>query len=260
MTLDLNSIISNWPYPSEGACARVVSAEDGRSFLQLRIELGVLQMFPDGRPDGDRYRTSDCALHFVQKTMNRGRTVVEQDWQELKRELQQINYRRVAFTSLADGALERSDKSDAAAHLLRCVRDIDHCIQIIKTMEEGRSDGAGPQALLIPTLIFNRSKQLAQLRMIEGRQEEAVEEAEAGAKALERFFAEQTDENPDDEINPGVQQLRALADQLRQQPDPESELRSQLDLAVEREDFEAAARLRDQLRGITKHSNRDEPE
>lgn len=252
MTLDLNTITTDWPYPTEGVCARVVTAEDGRSFLQMRIELGVLQMFPDGRPDGDRYRTSECALHFVQKAMNRGRTLDEQDWSELKRELQQFNYRRVAFTSLAEEALEKADTVDAQAHLLRCVRDIDHCIQVIKAMEEGRSDGAGPQALLIPTLIFNRSKQLAQLRMIEGRQEEAIEEAEAGAKALERFFSEQSDDGGDEEVNPGVQQLRALADQLRKAPDPESELRGQLEQAVEREDFEAAARLRDQLRGIEK--------
>lgn len=247
MTLDLNTLFADWPDTGEGVSARVIDAEDGQPYLQLRIELGVLQMFPDGRPDGERYRTSPNVLHFVQKGMSRGRTLTEADWSELKRELQQFNYRRVAFTSLAERALEANRPEDARAHLLRCVRDIDHCIQIVKAMEEGRAEGAGSQALMIPTLIFNRARQLAHLRITEQRQAEAIEEAEAGAAALERFFSENGAEPAGDEGSPGVRELRALANSLRGGEAGVEPLERQLAEAIEREDFEAAARIRDQI-------------
>lgn len=249
MTLDLHSITANWPEGRGGTFARVINGQDGRSVVQLRIELGVLQMFPDGRPDGGRYRSAEDALHYAQDCMDEGRTLVAEDWQELRRELQQFNYRRVAFTALVEMALTDSADADARAHLVRCVRDIDHCLRILQALEEGCPDGAGSQAMMFPTLIYNRARQLAQLRAVEGRFEEAIGEAEAGANALERLFAERAPEGGEDVQRPGVSQLRDLAEELRRRAEGDGDdLESQLRLAIEQEDFETAAKLRDQLR------------
>src|SRR5205823_4926860 len=56
MRRDLDDVIQGWPYDPEPGevLAREVRARDGRSVLQVRIELGVLQLEMTGRPDGTR--------------------------------------------------------------------------------------------------------------------------------------------------------------------------------------------------------------
>src|SRR5262249_24959150 len=56
MRRDLDDVIQGWPYDPEPGevLAREVRARDGRSVLQVRVELGVLQLEMTGRPDGTR--------------------------------------------------------------------------------------------------------------------------------------------------------------------------------------------------------------
>ena len=56
MRRDLDDVIQGWPYDPEPGehLAREVRARDGRKVLQVRIELGVLQLEVTGRPDGLR--------------------------------------------------------------------------------------------------------------------------------------------------------------------------------------------------------------
>ncbi len=56
MRRDLDDVIQGWPYDPEPGevLARELRARDGRSVLQIRVELGVLQLEISGRPDGAR--------------------------------------------------------------------------------------------------------------------------------------------------------------------------------------------------------------
>ena len=56
MRRDLDDVIQGWPYDPEPGevLAREVRARDGRMVLQIRVELGVLQLEVSGRPDGLR--------------------------------------------------------------------------------------------------------------------------------------------------------------------------------------------------------------
>ena len=60
MRRDLDDVIQGWPYDPEPGehLAREVRARDGRMVLQVRIELGVLQLEVGGRPDGLRRMAS----------------------------------------------------------------------------------------------------------------------------------------------------------------------------------------------------------
>ncbi len=49
---DISSILKSWAYEGGRLNVRIVEADDGREILQLRIELGVIQMEMSGRPDG----------------------------------------------------------------------------------------------------------------------------------------------------------------------------------------------------------------
>ena len=50
---DIDRILKEWPYQPGEISARLVRAADGREVLQMRIEMGVLQLETSGRPDGE---------------------------------------------------------------------------------------------------------------------------------------------------------------------------------------------------------------
>jgi hypothetical protein len=55
---DIDEALRNWDYKSGVVQARLVRAGDGREVLQMRVDLGVLQMETSGRPDGTRPHNS----------------------------------------------------------------------------------------------------------------------------------------------------------------------------------------------------------
>src|SRR5215212_8238786 len=52
MSLDLNDLLRDWPHEPGQLKVRKITGSDGREKLQLRIDLGLIQMETSGRPDG----------------------------------------------------------------------------------------------------------------------------------------------------------------------------------------------------------------
>src|SRR6478672_11084195 len=52
MSLDLNDLLRDWPHEPGQIKVRKILGSDGREKLQLRIDLGLIQMEMHGRPDG----------------------------------------------------------------------------------------------------------------------------------------------------------------------------------------------------------------
>src|SRR5713101_1579005 len=67
MSLDLNSILNDWPHENGNIKVRKIAGLDGREKLQLRVDLGVLQMEITGRPDGQRPHRCESLLEYYQK-------------------------------------------------------------------------------------------------------------------------------------------------------------------------------------------------
>ena len=67
MSLDLNSLLKDWPHEPGAIKVRKVKGLDGREKLQLRIDLGLLQMEMDGRPDGQRPHNCESYLVYHQR-------------------------------------------------------------------------------------------------------------------------------------------------------------------------------------------------
>jgi hypothetical protein len=71
MSLDLNTILKDWPYESGTVKVRKITGLDGREKLQLRVDLGVLQMEITGRPDGRRPHNCESLLEYHRKRASR---------------------------------------------------------------------------------------------------------------------------------------------------------------------------------------------
>src|SRR5437870_2039393 len=50
---DLTPILDGWRHDPENFSVRIIPGDDGRDKIQVRLDLGVLQMEVDGRPDGE---------------------------------------------------------------------------------------------------------------------------------------------------------------------------------------------------------------
>lgn len=247
MQLDLTLLLSDWKPARDAVAARRFVAEDGEEFVQLRVDLGVLQMAASGRPDGARHRGMPSVLDFIRHELRLGRRIAELDWAELERELHQFNYRRIAYGGLTDEALLQNDLVAALELIRRTVRDVEHCLEALRVLESegGRSPQPGEQ---IPVLVFHRSRLLVRALALEDRFEEAIDAAEEGVVALDETLARLGFDEGQRERDPGIAYLRQTAQRLRQQHGIGQTLSERLADAVAREDFVTAAQIRDELR------------
>ncbi len=71
MNLDLNTLLRDWPHEPGAIKVRKIVGLDGREKLQLRIDLGVLQMEMTGRPDGARPHGCESLLAYHQQRAGR---------------------------------------------------------------------------------------------------------------------------------------------------------------------------------------------
>ena len=54
MSQDIHGILDGWEFEPEGLQVRIIVGDDGNERIQMRIDLGLIQMEMDGRPDGQR--------------------------------------------------------------------------------------------------------------------------------------------------------------------------------------------------------------
>ncbi len=250
MLLDIRPLLTAWQRELGDARAREIVGIDGTPLLQFRIEMGLLQMFPVHRPDGQPYRGRPTCLDYVRERIDAGRRVGRTHWHALRRELQQFDYRRLAWWNLARAAMRRGEPDAGKAYLRRTVRDIEHCLRIVHLLcEHGHGPEPEPGMIeLLPTLLFHLTRLRTRLMVLEGWHEEAIDEATRGAEALERLVGQIISDPLAGRDHPAVRYLVRLSQRLRTHFGIEKTLREQLDEAIEREDFERAARLRDALR------------
>ena len=163
MRRDLDDAIQGWPYDPEPGevIAREVRARDGRTVLQVRVELGVLQMEVGGRPDGTRPHGFASYLDYLRyRAAGRGQaptgkltpwTMSADHRMAADREFVQYYHRRVAWL-----ALQRYD---------RALQDADHTLAL---MDFVRRHGSGEEYVasherLRGLVLFHRTQAAAAL-------------------------------------------------------------------------------------------------
>jgi len=250
MRRDIDEALQGWPYEPESNefVAREVRARDGRTVLQIRIELGVLQLEVEGRPDGVRPHGFATYLDYLRhRAAGRGQapggkappwSMTAEHCAEADREFVQYYHRRVAWLALQ--------------HYDRALRDAEHTLTLMDFVcRHGMSaEYIASHERFRGLVLFHRTQAAACLALERHRPEEAIDAVREGADRLARFRnawggEPEADEDPNE---PLIDQLHQLEHEIRQNFAVEKTLREQLDEAVAREDYESAARLRDQIR------------
>src|SRR5205823_515254 len=64
---DISPLLSGWNFDPHSVNVRTIIAEDGSEKIQMRLELGVLQLELSGRPDGQRIEGAESWLDYFQE-------------------------------------------------------------------------------------------------------------------------------------------------------------------------------------------------
>lgn len=238
MRQDIDAALQGWEYKPGVVQARLVQARDGREVLQMRMDLGILQMELSGRPDGTRPHGCPTYLDYLRNQAARhpGTFVLdEEQCQEADREFVQFYHRRICWL-----ALREYD---------RCVADANHTLAFMDFVRDHSPGEDYTQAheQYRGFVHFHRTQAAAALAVERDNPEGAIDEIRDGLEKLREFFTAFSAEEQMEEDG-WVQHLRKMERALRRTHGIEATLREQLEQAVANEDYEVAARLRDALR------------
>jgi UvrB/uvrC motif len=70
MQRDLTELLEEWPFESGQITVRLIEGRDGDSRIQVRLDLGLLQMCTHGRPDGTRPHGFDSLLDYFESKID----------------------------------------------------------------------------------------------------------------------------------------------------------------------------------------------
>lgn len=68
--VDISSILNGWKYNPEQINARWIVGDDGEDRIQVRLDLGILQMHTTGRPDGTRPMGFESLLEYYESLLD----------------------------------------------------------------------------------------------------------------------------------------------------------------------------------------------
>jgi hypothetical protein len=232
---DLTPWLREWPWRPGRLDVRRIQASDGRLVLQVRLELGILQLEADGRPDGGDFRQATTALDWFQ-----GQPDADVDAEGvavLAAEMAQFRQRAMACALIEDWP--------------RAQRDAQHNLDVLDLIAARAQDA--PARRRFETWRPHEQATLARaasaLALASGRRDLARAALDAGLRQVQATMA-RLGRSDDAGQCPETALLRALLDALtlKLPGSQRLELQQRLDDAVRAENFELAAILRDELR------------
>jgi hypothetical protein len=243
--MDITHALHGWSFEPGQVNVRLIRGNDGRAKLQLRLDLGLLQMEIEGRPDGKRPHRAPTELDFQKRKLishkkkygsDAGFHLAARDCQSLREESAMFYHRYLSMFVL--------EQYEAV------IRDTQHNIDVLELCSRyGRNDydrncleQYRPYILMMNT----RAKACESLR--QGYVQTAIAYLRGGIRRIAHMMPREERKKLLRQSN----EAKILLDMLKQiraqlPPDPRAVLQRRLNDAVAAEKFEEAAALRDQL-------------
>jgi hypothetical protein len=247
MSLDLNTILKDWPHENRAIKVRKILGLDGRQKLQLRIDLGVLQMELTGRPDGMRPHGCESLLTYHQLKAARAAASSEtyqltaEQCAELQQEGIQYYHRYLSLFQINDfhGVVRDTQRN---LDLFDFVNGHTERDELSWTLQQFR-----------PYVLMMNTRAKASIFLGQGKFSEAIGEIKRGRDLILEFF--QGSNFP--ELAAKSSEVLFLNDWLKEvsakRPRSKIELmESEMETAVSKELYERAAELRDAINQLRK--------
>ncbi len=247
--IDLQQTLQDWPYEPDKISVRKILGTDDAVRIQMRVELGILQMEAEGRPDGSRPFGATSVLEYHQQRLLKhqerngttlGFGLTKPECQSLRVEAS-LYYRRY----IAYFVLEEFDN---------VLRDTQHSLGIFDLCHEHSVDPEDRTALeeFRPYVVMMNARAQAYAALEDGEPASALAHVNRGVLDIKAHYDRQgrSDATAGSEE---IKILRTLGAELRERLPADSVMvtRKALRTAIEQERFEEAARLRDELKEQT---------
>ncbi len=249
--MDLSVILDGWTYDEEDDSRNVrkVVGVDGKMKIQVRIRSGLMQWEMEGRPDGRKPFGRATMLDYCRDFVTRPARDRRKESRSLTQELE---------GELVVEVLDFHRRCRALFHLgdyARALDDAMHCLDTLDLIRDHCFDGSMfSYDRYRPALLVDRARAQMLLCIQNNDMRMAIDALSRGIADIECFY---TDYEMDEHL-PDCSERQVLVDlrrSLRERhniPLNDAELlqslRTEQEIAISKENYEMAARLRDKIK------------
>jgi tetratricopeptide (TPR) repeat protein len=243
---DITPLLRGWDYEPGTINVRKVSGIDGTPKLQMRLDLGLLQMEVSGRPDGRRPHGYESLLEYYETLLleHRKRNGTELGFHLTEQQCQSLREEAVMYYHRYLSLFVLEDFTGVVRDTARNLRVLDLC---------GKYAVDEQDRLILeqyrPYIIMMNARASASILFKSKKYAEALKKVKEGLELIKEFF----DRFGQPEAFARASEVKILkgfgrAIRKKLPVDPLQKLQSQLERAVKREAYEEAARLRDEIK------------
>ncbi|HEX8325018.1 MAG TPA: UvrB/UvrC motif-containing protein [Tepidisphaeraceae bacterium] len=254
---DLGPILNGWTYEPGTINVRRITGMDGLPKVQMRLELGVLQMEVTGRPDGQRPHGFESLLEYHDHRLTEhkqksgdsdGFALSPEDCSDLREEAAMYYQRYLSLFVLGDFPAVVRDTS-------RNLRVIDLC---------GKYAVQEQDRMLLeqyrPYIIMMRTRAAASILFKDQQLDKALDKVREGLSQIKAFFAKFDHAEAYGRCEEAKVLKRFAREIKRKMPVGALErLERRLKRAVAAEEYELAAKLRDEIATLQTTENAAPP-
>ena len=248
MDHDISAILRNWNQKPGEVTVRCITGRDGRTKVQMRLDLGILQMEKEGRPDGCRPHGCESLLEYHLGRLERykkangveiGFELLKDQCRKLREEVVMYYYRYLSLFIMGQ--------------YHQVIQDTDRNLKVFDLCRKCASRKVDRFALeqYRPYVLMMKTRAQVQLDIDQGNLTDALQNCQSGIDSIEECFDRMS--RPElGERSSEVSILQALYEDIQRKipTDPAELLHADLAKALEGEQYEKAAKLRDQLRNM----------
>lgn len=238
----IDAILEDWPYDPDAVSVRMVDGHDGRSLIQMRIEMGLLQLETSGRPDGELPEGESSYFEYLRKRyrdLDSAGPFSLDECAECDREFVQYYHRRICRLAMRE--------------FRKAVIDADHTLNLMDLCRDHSPDEEWTVSheQYRPFVMFHRIQAEALGELDHEGPKSAVAAVNDGLDRMRAIFEEHGAEHAFDE-NELIERLTEFRETLREKFSIGQTLNERLAEAISREEYETAAKLRDEIRNKNK--------
>jgi len=243
MNLDLDNILGDWPHEPGQIKVRKILGNDGKEKLQLRIDLGLIQMDVTGRPDGMRPHGFESLFSYHQQRAKKQEESSESsmlsadECGELQQEGIQYYHRYISFFQLKDyhGVIRDTQ------------RNLDLCSFVSKHTDQ--EELAWSLEQFRPYILMMNTRAKASIELDRDDFAAAMRQIEEGRDKILAFYQETG--NPEMAAkSPEITFLEEWLEEVKsKRPLTKLEvMQREMEKAIAQEMYERAAELRDKIK------------
>jgi UvrB/UvrC motif-containing protein len=249
MDYDISRLLDEWDYKPGQMSVRKFTAKDGTEKIQLRLDLGILQMNASGRPDGKRPFSYPSLLEYHQARLHKyvaehagsddGFALDAEACAKLQMEALQYHHRYICLLELGD------------YHAV--VRDTERNLAVFDFADKHAESDELSWALqqFRPQLLMVQARARATLALDAQDFNTALSEIDDAVEKLRQFYRDFSREDLIED-SPEIGSLESWREEVnaKRPMSKKEKLEIALQDAVQREDYEKAAQVRDALRNL----------